>query len=146
MSNFTQFLRSKQNEEQAESANWEKRKSEWLSSLDKLFGQIEDWLSEPVSQNLIALKKETIELDEYKIGPYKASRLVLQIGHDTVYIEPVGTIIVGAKGRVDVRTGGASFKIVLTNENKWGILEADRTVAEQLNEATLTKALQDLLS
>jgi hypothetical protein len=60
MSNFTQFLRSKQNEEQAESANWEKRKSEWLSSLDKLFGQIEDWLSEPVSQNLIALKKETI--------------------------------------------------------------------------------------
>lgn len=146
MSNFTQFLRSKQNEEQAESANLEKRKSEWLRSLDKLFMQIKAWLSEPVAQNLIALKEETIELDEYKLGSYEVPRLVLQVGHNVVYIEPVGTVIVGAKGRVDVKTGGASFKLILTNENAWGILEPDRTVAGQLNEDAFTKALQDLLS
>lgn len=146
MSSFTEFLRSKQNEEQAESAGLEKRKSEWLDSLNELFMQIEEWLSEPLSQNLITLKKEIMEFDEYKIGSYRASRLILQIGYNTVYIEPVGTIIVGAKGRVDVKTSGTSFKLILANENSWGILQPDRIVAEKLNQSTFTRALQDLLS
>ena len=93
----------------------------------------------------MTLEEGTIKLNEYKIGSYEAPKLVLQIGHDTVYIEPVGTIILGAKGRVDVKTGGVSFKIILTDEEAWGILEPDRTVAKRLDEATFTKALQDLL-
>jgi hypothetical protein len=146
VSNFTQFLRSKKAEEQAEGENLQRRKSEWLRSLEKLFSKIEEWLSEPVSQDLIKLGRETVALDEYKLGTYNAPRLVLQVGHETVYVEPVGSIIIGAKGRVDVKRGGTSFKLILTHEDKWGILEPDRTVAEQLDESTFTKALQDLLS
>ena len=146
MSSFTEFLRSKKDEEQAESVNLEKRKSEWLNALNNLFTQIKSWLAEPIAQNLMTIGEEPIELDEYRIGSYQASRLVLKVGHDTVYIEPVGTIILGAKGRVDVKTGGVSFKIVLTDKEEWGILEPDRTVTKRLDEATFTKALQALLS
>ena len=146
MSSFTEFLRSKQDEEQAESINLEKRKSEWLSSLESLFTQIKGWLAEPIAQNLMTLKEKSITLNEYRVGSYKAPKLILHIGHDTVDIEPVGTIILGAKGRVDVKTSGVSFKIVLTDEETWGILESDRTVAKRLDETTFTKALQDLLS
>ena len=146
MSNFTEFLRSKRDEEQAESVNLKKRKAEWLNALDDLFAQIKSWLAEPVAQNLMTIGEKTIKLDEYRMGSYEAPKLVLQLGHDTVDIEPVGTIILGAKGRVDVKAGGVSFKLVLTNEGTWGILAADRTVARGLNEETFTKALQDLLS
>ena len=146
MSNLTEFLRTKQQQERAEGSSLEKRKEEWLGSLTKLFIQIKTWLAEPVSQDLIEITEESFELDEYKIGSYKAPRLVLHAGHDSVSIEPVGTIIMGAKGRVDVKASGNSFKIILTDKNEWGILQPDRTIATRLDEHTFTEALQNLLS
>lgn len=145
MSSFTEFLRSKRLEEQAEGPVLAKRKAEWLRSLDELFEQIAFWLQEPMAQNLVTLEKETIELNEYRLGSYTAPRLVLQIGHDTVYVEPVGTYVIGAKGRVDMKTRGASSKPIWT-EDGWGVLEPERTIARGLDEATFTKALQNLLS
>lgn len=93
----------------------------------------------------MTLEEKPITLNEYRIGSYEASKLILYIGRDTVDIEPIGTIILGAKGRVDVKAGGASFKIVLTDKNGWGILDPGRTIAKRLDEDTFTKALQDLL-
>ncbi len=146
MSNLTEFLRTKQQQERAEGSSLEKRKEEWLESLAELFSSIKVWLAEPVSQNLIEIAEDDVEIDEYKVGLYKAPSLILRAGHDVVFVEPVGTIIMGANGRVDVKTGGTSFKIILTDQNEWGILQPDRTVATRLDERTFTKALQDLLS
>lgn len=145
MSSFTEFLRSRQDEARAEQAGLEARKQEWLRSLDDLFGQIEGWLSEPVRNDLMRLERDTTELTEYRLGSYRAPRLVLRVGFDTVLVEPVGAAIIGAKGRVDVKTRGVSFKLILTDKG-WGILEPERTTTRRLDEAAFLKALQDLLS
>lgn len=146
MTSFTEFLRSRQEEVRAESANLEVRKTAWLAALEELYAHIKVWLSEPLSLNLLSLEEEPVEINEYKLGPYKATRLVLRTGRDKVRIEPVGTFIIGARGRVDVTTPGASFKLVLGDDNKWGFLEDDRIAFRQLDERTFTKALQNLLS
>lgn len=145
MSSFTEFLRSKQEEEQAARTTLEARKTEWLRSLDNLFGQIEVWLKEPIRQNLMKLEQDTVELTEYRLGSYRAPRLVLRVGFDTVLLEPVAAYVIGAKGRVDMKTRGASAKLILTEEG-WGILEPERTIARGLDEAAFTRALQNLLS
>ena len=146
MSSFTEFLRSRQDEAQAESASLEARKTEWLAALRELYATIRAWLAEPLSLNLSTIREEPIELSEYKLGSYETTKLVLKTGQDTVQIEPAGAFIIGARGRVDVKTTGASLKLILNDENEWGILEASRTSAKQLDEKTFLRALQNLLS
>jgi len=44
--------------------------------------------------------KGYVELDEEQIGSYQAPQMIVTIGRKAVRLEPVGTFIIGAKGRV----------------------------------------------
>lgn len=145
MSNFMEFLRDKQSQEEQEAQSLVQRREEWLTSLRTLFDQIETWLAEPTAEKLVKIVKRTIEIDEYKIGRYEVPQLLLYVGHDVVRVEPVGTLIIGAKGRVDLKAASGSRKLVLTDQGGWGLLETDRAIARKLDQEAFIEAIQSLL-
>jgi hypothetical protein len=57
-----------------------------------------------------------IELTEPGIGAYLARRMDIKIGRQHVALIPVGTLLVGCKGRVDLEGSGGRAQILLVDE------------------------------
>ena len=91
-----------------------KERDAWLKRLDELFLQVDGYLDEYVRAGAVEISKGYVELDEEQIGSYQAPQMIVTIGRKAVRLEPVGTFIIGAKGRVDVLgPQGRSARLVL---------------------------------
>jgi hypothetical protein len=74
---------------------------------------VERYLNKYLSSGDIVLRYENLELSEEKFGTYDAQSLVLKIGPHEVLLKPIGAIVIGARGRVDLIGPKGSVKIVL---------------------------------
>jgi hypothetical protein len=96
------------------SVDWDGERKEWLDYLDKLYEKIESLLHKYVSAGQIQLEYRPVELNEENIGQYTAKQMVLKIGPKSVILDPIGTLLIGSKGRVDIigPTGKAQILLV----------------------------------
>ena len=85
-----------------EKVDWQAEKAEWLRRLDKLFAQVSEYLREYVDAGQIILGYRDIQINEEYIGPYTARTMGIAIGNKTIELEPIGFLLVGSRGRVDV--------------------------------------------
>ena len=60
-------------------------------------------------------------LNEENVGSYAALQMILRIGRQEITLTPVGTMIVGMKGRVDVVGSAGQTRFVLVNSAAYGI-------------------------
>ncbi|MBK8586393.1 MAG: hypothetical protein IPN88_13585 [Bacteroidetes bacterium] len=83
--------------------DWEKRKSEWINSVNELNEMIIEWFSDYKAEGLLDFKFSEKENTEEYIGNYKVNilHLCFTTGKEIV-IEPIGTLIIGAWARFDV--------------------------------------------
>jgi hypothetical protein len=61
-----------------------------------------------------------MELNEENIGIYRARSLVIKIGRQEVDFKPVGTLLIGMKGRVDIYGPAGVARLVLVNSKADG--------------------------
>jgi len=96
------------------SVDWDGQRKEWIGYLDKLYKKIESLLHKYVSSGQIQLGFRPVELNEENIGSYAAKQMILKIGPKSVVLEPIGTLLIGSKGRVDIigPAGKAQFLLV----------------------------------
>ena len=128
---------------QREVVDWKAERDWWLSALGDLYDRIEAWLAPLQQKDLVVCTRIPIQLSEEKIGGYTADELVLEFGPEGIILEPKGTLIVGARGRVDVfRRGFRREQIMLIlggpkEEPRWEIWPSrdprQRKVLEQLS-------------
>ena len=119
---FDTFLDTKARETSSpEPIDWDTRKKEWLSSLDTLYGEVELWLKDYVDVNKIQMKRTDVTLQEEHLGTYRAESMVLMIGTDRVLLQPIGTLLIGTRGRVDMQGPKGTVKFILTGKYSNGI-------------------------
>ena len=115
---FDEFVRRQQESSaSAGDVDWEKERDEWLRYLEVLYEKVNNFLSGYVASGQIRLEYETVRLDEEHIGSYAAKQMVIGIGRQKVSLVPIGTLLVGAKGRVDV-IGPAGRAAILLVDHK----------------------------
>jgi hypothetical protein len=121
-SSFDEFV-ARQNASASEitEINWGQQRDEWLTYLDELYGIVEDFLKDYLASGQIARSYRNVELNEENIGTYAARELVLKIGRQEIDFKPVGTLLIGMKGRVDVRGPAGSATLVLVNSRAEGV-------------------------
>ena|ERR1700677_17424 len=104
-SDFDDFVKRQQAQQQDAAAafNPKQQLDEWLSYLDALYKQIAAYLQDYIKRGTAQIEYRDIPLNEEFIGPYTARQMILKIGPATVTFTPIGTIIIGTKGRVDVQ-------------------------------------------
>jgi hypothetical protein len=95
--------------------NWENERDEWLIRLDGLYETIESFLAKYIESGEIKLDYSQISLNEENIGSYAARRMILKIGRREITLTPVGTLLIGVKGRVDVVGPAGRTRFVLVN-------------------------------
>ena len=81
-----------------------------------LHARIADFLRDYVSDGTISYSFVKVTLTEEYIGSYSANRMDIKIGRQRVSLEPVGTLFIGCKGRVDAVGSAGRAQILLINE------------------------------
>ncbi len=85
-----------------EPVNWEQVRDDWLRRLNELYEKIESFLAKYIDSGEIKREYREITLNEENIGSYTARQMILRIGRQEVDLTPAGTLLFGARGRVDI--------------------------------------------
>lgn len=113
---FDEFVKNQQADAHSD-VSWNAIRDEWLRRLDELYGQIREFLKEYIDAGEIQPDTSLISLNEENIGSYTAPQLTLKIGRKQVRFQPIGTLLIGSRGRVDVIGAGITeARLVLINK------------------------------
>ncbi|KAF3984756.1 MAG: hypothetical protein HFP81_00560 [Methylococcales symbiont of Hymedesmia sp. n. MRB-2018] len=116
---FDKFI-SKQAEPDDTSIDWGSKKNKWINHLSNFYERIEVFLEEYVKDGKVVHKYTEKTLFEEYIGNYSVRVLNIELGNHKVRLEPIGTILIGAEGRVDLIGANGKVKFVLVNKNSSG--------------------------
>ena len=93
-----------------------KELEEWLNYLNGLYSDIQMYLKDYISGGSISFKIEDKKLYEDFSGPYIAPKMIIRIGLQEIKLDPIGTMLVGSKGRVDVIGRAGTSRLTLINK------------------------------
>ena len=115
---FEEFLAEKK---MPTKAFWKSQKDEWLGYLNALYVTFEEALK-PYKKK-VEIGYDEIDLDEEEIGKYKARRMIIKVGDQKIVLQPIGTLLIASKGRVDMLGGKGIVKIVLVDSRKKNLMD-----------------------
>lgn len=122
---FLEFKKKEQSLETGKPVDWDERKKNWLSSIDHLYGEVDKIIVanfKNAGYNVNAVKEDIIIHEDY-IGSYTVKNYVITADIIKIMFNPVGTIILGAKGRVNMVLPNETVKLILFDWNKWKIVK-----------------------
>ncbi len=93
--------------------DWTKRRDEWLEYLGEFYRQVEEFLSEYVASGDVSTEYQDKYINEELVGRYPAQSLHFHIRGRDVILDPVGTNLIGARGRVDMTGPAGTVRFVL---------------------------------
>ncbi|MEO5371314.1 MAG: hypothetical protein H7833_14670 [Magnetococcus sp. DMHC-1] len=104
---FAAFLKQKKAREAPRGdINWTLRKSIWMDKINGLFRDVESWLdpykNTKDGEKLLDYIVEEIEIHEERLGTYTVPSMKIQLGSEEVKLEPMGLVIIGGLGRIDM--------------------------------------------
>lgn len=117
---FKQFVDQKVAEASEEPINLEKEKNDWLSHLEDLHVKAISWLKPYVQNHGVHIDKKMVELFEEQLGNYQAPVMTVKIGKNLVELEPMGTFLIGARGRVDIKGPKGVARLVIVPKESTG--------------------------
>lgn len=113
---FDAFLK-KEEEKKKPQINWDARKEEWIGFIDKLYADIELWLNDYIITHQIKLEFNEFDIYEEAIGRYTVRELKIYIGSHTAKLTPIGTVLIGTRGRVDLTGKFGTIKFILADKD-----------------------------
>lgn len=117
---FKKFVEQKVAEASAQPVNWEQEKKTWLAQLAKLHTQVTTWLTPYITNHGVRIGREMVPLVEENIGSYQAPMMTISIGNNQVKLEPIGTLLIGARGRVDMEGPKGVARLVIVPKESSG--------------------------
>lgn len=127
-----------------------KKQEMWLAAVNALLKQLRTWLTDVEAQNLLHVDADQISITEETTGPYTVPGLTLSVPNTgkQVRVIPIGRTIIGADGRVDLKSSKGKYVLLyLAEQKKWvhgvGARPEDFPVLnEELFTDLLTRALE----
>ena len=106
---------------EAPAIDWEATKREWLENLARFYALVDGYLAEFQTEGNVKVERSQVTITEEHLGQYQAESRSILIGHDKVNLVPIGTLLIGAKGRVDMVGPAGTAKFVLAGKHSNGI-------------------------
>ncbi|MCX6832206.1 MAG: hypothetical protein NT028_08765, partial [candidate division Zixibacteria bacterium] len=119
---FETFLKKHASADMRDKAiDWDREKQDWLGRIDEFYGTVQEWLKEYIDDGKIQISFDSIILNEDHIGSYETKKLHLRLASQEVVFSPIGTLLVGARGRIDMTGIAGRVRFVLVDEESAGI-------------------------
>ncbi len=95
------------------SIDWIQIRDDWIRHLDEFYQLAEGFLRKYIDQGKVRITRTTKQINEEYIGSYDVESLEVQIGTIKVLFDPIGSLVLGVKGRVDMHGPHGTVKFVL---------------------------------
>jgi hypothetical protein len=102
--------------------DWDGRKDFWLGAVDALYKDVNKWLEKYVKNGKIEIETTLKKLHEENLGPYEIPLMIIFIQGEKVVLDPIGTLILGGYGRVDLKGKNGTVKLIYLEESSKGIM------------------------
>lgn len=112
---FDTFLDEERAVASPPAVDWVARKARWLQALEDFYSRVDGFLQPYIAQGKLSLTYDDITLEEDALGRYPARRARIQIGPHALRLEPIGTNLIAAQGRVDLVGPCGVVKFVLVD-------------------------------
>jgi hypothetical protein len=114
---FEAFLDEQVQEEQETKTDWEKIKFDWIDSINSFYVLVEDMLGKYIKSGKVSIEYIPYIMQEDNLGSYDTKKLILTLGTKQVTFEPIGRLIFGAQGRIDMEGVSGKVKFIFTSNN-----------------------------
>ena len=101
-------------------AQRDERRDRFVAEVEALFKQIMKWLTKLAKDGPVFYRERPISIYEEGIGEYKISELLVDVADRLIIFRPVGTMIYGAYGRVDI-LGFSQIYLTMREWGKWKV-------------------------
>lgn len=156
MSDAARRVREEDDRERA--IDWQARRAWWVEHVVSLFDDMTRWAEALRDEGIVdEIHRSEISISEDMLGSYAAPRLVVSLRRRETRFTPVGTLLLGAVGRIDVSGSGGSARLILAvpegmdpsayrNASRWYVSERPAGVALiPLDEEAFVRLLATML-
>lgn len=98
--------------------DWEQIKNEWIHYVNQLYKDIISWLEPFTNEENPKIKisfENKVVTEDY--GSYEINRMIIMIKNQKVILDPIGTLIIGARGRIDLQGTYGTFRFLLVDKS-----------------------------
>src|SRR3546814_12833964 len=85
----------------------------WLDKLAELYELVNKSLGDYVKSGDVSISRSPVTLHEEQLGSYQVDQLEILLGRQIVRLKPIGTFLIGARGRVDMVGPRGSVRFVI---------------------------------
>lgn len=120
MVDFKSFIEAENKKEKQKKVNFdpEERISLFRNRVNELYALIDDdWLKAYIENDEIKTSYRDIQITEELLGSYPVREKIIEIGRHIFILRPIGTILIGTPGRVDLLYQSRKVMFVLVGEN-----------------------------
>lgn len=110
---FDDFVNQQSKASKKSEVDWATKLEDWKKHLSAFHKKIETFLESYINSGKLTLTKRIIGLHEEYIGSYEVEALDIVLGDTKITFTPIGTNLIGAKGRVDMKGPRGTVKFVL---------------------------------
>jgi hypothetical protein len=160
VASLKEFLASEAEKLRSEQAEALTKRAEWIAAVERLLGQIKDWLGQADPERILRIDEAPLRIGEQGLGTYEIPGLTIGLGTREVRIKPVARHVLAplrvtgrmhvprAYGRVDLTNGLDRFMIFRTAkepDDRWTIIEEDGPLMKPFDRDSFESAFQSLL-
>ena len=110
---FDEFIKKANIRTRNSQIDWDKQRDEWLTHLNRFYDLVDEFIADYVDNQQLSVTRSKKTLNEDNIGEYEVDVLSINIGFTKVTLTPIGTLLIGGKGRVDMIGPKGKVKFVL---------------------------------
>jgi hypothetical protein len=96
--------------------DWDTEKRMWLDAVDKLYKDIVLWLKPLTTSPNFKMTFENVVLHEEDLGEYETKRMILELKGQKAILEPLGTMVISSRGRIDLKGANGTVKFTLVDK------------------------------
>lgn len=112
---FEDFLTMKSEQAKAEGLDATQTIERFRSKVDAFYHELyTNWLAGFIER--MKPERVPINITEEQLGTYSVDSLTLTVGPNRLQFAPVGTILIGTRGRIDLQSGQNTAMFILTGQ------------------------------
>ena len=111
------FAERQQKDDAENVVDWNEMKGWWVKVVHDLFNQIDGWLNSLIQSGSVQSFRKSTQLTEEALGVYDVESLELVLASRKLTFKPVGTMLIGAFGRIEVSGPNGQAVLLLLNTN-----------------------------
>ena len=110
---FDEFINKANTRTRNSKVDWDEQREEWLIHLNRFYDMVHAFIGDYVAHQQLSVTRSKKKINEENIGEYDVDVLSINIGSAEVSLVPIGTLLIGGKGRVDMVGPKGKVKFVL---------------------------------